>query len=84
MDSKKYINWVKTLPCSHCQAPADDAHHIIGIGMGIMGRSANDLHTMPLCRGCHTDLHRDPKGWPQIKWVIRTQLAAMEAGKLQI
>jgi len=59
--SKKYLVWVKSLPCSICGAPADDAHHLIGVGnMGGMGTKASDVLVMPLCRGCHTELHREP------------------------
>ena len=79
-----YIAFVKTLPCCHCYATGADPHHIISIGMGMMGGKANDLHTMPLCRVCHDEVHREPKAYPQIKWMIQTQLKALEAGVLKV
>jgi hypothetical protein len=72
--SKKYLAWVKTLPCCICGAPADDAHHIIGVGhYGGMGTKAPDSLTMPVCRGHHGEIHRDPNLWPdQFQWVMET------------
>lgn len=58
-----YLDWVKTLLCLGCKAPADDPHHIIGYGFAGMAMTADDFLSMPLCRGCHTELHNDPKAW---------------------
>ncbi|WHP32821.1 DUF968 domain-containing protein [Trabulsiella odontotermitis] len=56
---KPYTDWVKTQPCSGCQRPADDPHHIIGHGMGGTATKAHDLFVIPLCRECHDELHAD-------------------------
>ncbi|EQB98772.1 DUF968 domain-containing protein [Photorhabdus temperata] len=61
----KWLQWVKSQPCAGCQRPADDPHHIIGHGQGGMGTKAHDLFTIPLCRECHDELHRDMRQWEQ-------------------
>lgn len=62
-ESKKYLKWVKSQCCCVCGNPADDPHHIIGHGQGGMGTKGHDLFCLPLCRGHHDELHRDPKLW---------------------
>jgi hypothetical protein len=82
--NKKYLKWVKTLDCAFCRAPADDAHHIIGAGMGGMGMKAPDWAVMPLCRGCHTRMHHDPTAWlRQWEHVARTLGKAIEDGIIE-
>ncbi len=73
--NKKYLKWVKTLPCCICHTPADDSHHVIGIGhLSGMGMKAPDNYAMPLCRGCHTDMHNKPAMWPpQWEYIARVQ-----------
>ncbi|TDB57219.1 hypothetical protein C5467_11260 [Photorhabdus khanii subsp. guanajuatensis] len=61
----KWLRWVKSQPCMCCERPADDPHHIIGHGQSGIGTKAHDLFTIPLCRECHNELHRDPKIWEQ-------------------
>ena len=78
----KYLKFVRTLPCSYCGNPDTEPHHIIEIGDGIMGAKASDIHSMPLCRKHHDEVHKDPFQWPQALWVIRTQNRAVEAGYL--
>ena len=78
----KLIKFVKTLPCFMCGAPADDAHHLVGVGnMGGMGMTAPDWATMPMCRGCHTMLHNTPEVW-NLQWeaITRTLGMAIEEG----
>lgn len=83
--SKKYLKWVKEQDCCNCQAPADDAHHLIGVGnMGGMGTKAPDDTAVPLCRGCHTAVHNKPELWPyQWEWIARTLLRARDEGVLR-
>ncbi len=76
----KYIDFVRTLPCSHCRCTPAEAHHIKGVGMSGFGTRAHDAHSMPLCRDCHSLVHQDVKGWPQARWMIETQLKAMDNG----
>jgi hypothetical protein len=81
--SAKYLRWVKTLPCVMCGAPADDAHHAIGLGLGGMGMTAPDGMAMPVCRGHHTEIHATPELWPsQWLWVAQTLQRALDEGIL--
>ncbi len=85
MKSPKYLKWVATLPCCHCGGYDSIPHHIIGIdNMGIMGGKASDLAAMPLCdvRQCHTEVHKDPTGYPQTRWMVETQEEAYRQGVL--
>lgn len=84
--SKKYIAWVKEQPCVSCGAPADDPHHLTGLGgMGGMGTTAPDWTAMPMCRPCHTDIHNTPKMWPmQWEWISRTLGQAVDDGFLVV
>ena len=85
MKNKKYRKWVASLDCYYCGAPADDAHHIIGIGgFGGMGMKAPDVLTMPLCRGHHTQMHNTPEMWKdQPLAILKTIIKAMEEGKIE-
>jgi hypothetical protein len=84
--SKAYLEWVATLPCCGCGQPADEAHHIIAAGLGGgMGTKPSDFMTMPVCRICHDEIHRDSKKWeatngPQFKHVCLTHEQALDEG----
>jgi hypothetical protein len=82
--SPRYLAWVKTQPCVLTGAPADDAHHIIGLGhLGGMGTKAPDWAVMPVTREAHEEIHRNPDCWPhQWEWVARTLGKAIEEGVL--
>ena len=64
--SKKYRQWVKSLPCVATGAPADDAHHITGTGKSGMGTKPGDNYCIPLTRAMHTLLHNDPAAWEKL------------------
>lgn len=81
-ESRKYLDWVKAQPCCICDAPADDPHHIKGIGhMSGAGLKAPDWATMPLCRNHHNAMHADWMLWPE-QWehIARTMGRAIEEG----
>lgn len=81
--SKKYLAWVKTLPCVICGAPADDAHHAIGLGLSGMGLTAPDQYAVPVCRGHHSEIHATPELWPkQWLWIGSTLAKALNEGIL--
>ena len=85
--SKKYLAWVKTLPCGYCGKPADHAHHLIARGnMGGMGTKAGDQFTIPVCAKCHSDIHQGT--WTtmvDLQWelICRTLGKAIDDGILK-
>ena len=84
--SKKYLLAVRALPCVICASPADDAHHIIGVGgMSGMGMKAPDICTMPVCREHHTQIHQNPEMWPdQWEHIVRTINRLFQVGVLRV
>ncbi|MCK8342985.1 DUF968 domain-containing protein, partial [Erwinia amylovora] len=42
-ETQAYTRWVKTQACAACCRPADDPHHVIGLGMGGSGSKSDDL-----------------------------------------
>jgi hypothetical protein len=87
MRSKKYLKFVASLLCCQCAGENAVPHHVIGIdSMGIMGGKASDLATMPLCneRQCHAEVHADPAGYPQTRWIMETLDEAYSQGILKL
>ena len=81
--NRKYLDWVRTLPCCICGAEAEP-HHIKGVGhYSGAGMKADDLLTMPLCHQHHEEIHDNPKAFNQERAVIRTILIAMREGVLK-
>jgi len=79
--SKVYTAWVKTLPCAICEAPADDAHHLMGHLAGIMGSKAPDWAVIPVCRTCHEMCHRLPNRDDRLyRWLAETLDRAIDEG----
>ena len=76
----KYLAWVRTKPCCGCGNPNTEPHHVIGLGMGITGDTASDIHTIPVCRPCHREVHSEPKKYalPQVRWLMKTQDQAIK------
>lgn len=52
---KKYLEWVRTLPCIVCQSTPAVPHHE---GVRGMGLKASDRDTLPLCHKHHDERHR--------------------------
>lgn len=84
--SKKYLDFVRSIPCAMCGRPADDPHHLIGMGgMGGTGTTAPDWTAIPLCRGDHNIMHTNPELWPdQWEMIARTLGKAIESGVLDV
>lgn len=87
--SKKYGEFVKSLPSVVSGVePAGDWHHVISCGLGGgWGTKASDLHTFPLTREEHTELHHDIEAWEekygsQLIHVAKTQGIAEAAGMI--
>jgi hypothetical protein len=71
-ESKKHLDWIRSKNCCSCGCDFGiDAHHIIGIGHGIMGSRESDALTIPLCRICHNACHKDPAGFDQLYYFTR-------------
>lgn len=89
MESRPYMDWVKGLSCCSCSAPADDPHHPHGAGYKGMGTKVPDWWVIPICRGCHDELHHDVTAWedkhgPQFEHVALTLLQALREGKVAL
>lgn len=57
---RPYLDWIKTLPCDHCQAtPVDPSHPNF---FKSMRNKAPDLLAIPECRDCHEEYERN--GFP--------------------
>ena len=73
--SETYLRWVRAQPCVMCGAPADDAHHAIGLHDDLSGMAltASDLFALPVCRYHHTLIHNHAglQHW-QPRWLIET------------
>ncbi|WP_137506127.1 DUF968 domain-containing protein, partial [Escherichia coli] len=87
-DMPVYTRWVKTQKCMTCGNQADDPHHIIGHGLGGMGKKADDLVVIPLCRKCHNELHAgvkvfEEKHGSQLLLLIRFLMHARNSGVLK-
>lgn len=84
----KYLAWVRTQPCCYCGNPNSEPHHVIGMGSGIMGSKADDIHTIPLCREHHDMIHNTSTtiDWDPVRFqcfrVLSTQTKAQEEGIL--
>lgn len=72
--SDKYKKWVKAQNCVLCDAPADDPHHIKGVGnLSGAGLTAPDWALIPVCRVCHGLFHSEPDLWDsQWEFALRT------------
>ena len=80
--NRKYLDWVRTLPCCICGAEAVP-HHVKGVGhYSGAGMKADDLLSMPLCHRHHAEIHDDPGSFNQERAVIETILTAVRAGVL--
>ncbi len=67
IEDKKYLAFVKSLPCMVHEERAEP-HHLIGHGYGGTGTKASDYLTFPLSREAHDELHADVKKWEERYW----------------
>jgi hypothetical protein len=69
--SEKYLNFVRSKPCCVCMMPAPNhAHHLIGVGNGIMGSKECDGLTIPLCHTHHSEVHHDINKHDQLQLFV--------------
>jgi hypothetical protein len=77
---RRYLEWVSSLPCSHCGTMPVQAHHLRDIALGAgQGRKVAHHLTMPVCYQCHTDCHDgiyDKE--TQFRWALKTISKAFE------
>lgn len=56
----KYLDFIRTRPCSFCACQVVEPHHVLkglrGIRAGMVQKI--DYVAIPLCRRCHEDLHK--------------------------
>lgn len=88
MESRSYMDYVKTLRCVSCRAPADDPHHPHGAGFKGMGTKVPDYWVIPICRPCHDELHRDVQAWEdvngsQFEHALMTLTQAVREGRMK-
>lgn len=82
--SKKYLDFVRSMPCAITGKEQVEAHHLIGHGQGGMGLKSSDLLAFPLCPELHRELHDHGwKAWEELhgsqwKYVAKTLHDAME------
>lgn len=50
---EKYLNFIRSKPCSVCQTSPSDPHHLVSRGAG-----GSDYQTVPLCREHHSEYHQ--------------------------
>lgn len=86
--NKKYLEWVRSLPCVITGDHIVEAHHLIGYGQSGMGLKASDWYAFPLSPLLHRELHdRGWKEWEekygcQWRFVAQTMHQAAEEGIL--
>lgn len=58
--SKKYIEFIKTKPCTACYKTPVDPDHLTSVGMGQNRKRARieDFTCIPMCRKCHIERHQ--------------------------
>jgi len=56
---KKYLAWIRKLPCINGHQAPSEPHHEGDRGIGI---KASDYSTLPLCNRCHRERHQVGKG----------------------
>jgi hypothetical protein len=64
---KDHLRFVSTQPCLICGRTPADPHHLRFAQSRALGRKVSDEWVVALCRGHHTELHRngDERGWWQ-------------------
>lgn len=90
-ECKKYLAWIKTLPCRHNMQNGVDPHHIINVLPSGTGTKVHDLFVMPLNREAHNNLHHYGKRvfeagtrMNQAEEVLKTINQAINEGLIEI
>jgi len=83
-DERKYMEFVGSLSCKHCGVIPVQVHHAIGTGSGITGGRNHWSSCAPLCYACHAEVDKDPKSYPQLRWLMETLEEAVKAEVLVV
>lgn len=59
IESRRYLDWIKTLQCSTCGAPGPSDPSHVNAFKG-QGTKSPDLFAIPECRPCHESYERGP------------------------
>jgi hypothetical protein len=62
-ESAAYLAFIRSLPCTACDYPVTEAHHLKTRGAG-----GSDLTAIPLCRQHHTQIHTEGTVTAMDKW----------------
>jgi hypothetical protein len=87
--SEKYLDFVREQDCVHCGKPAHidgiDAHHINGQRIGkAYGDKISDCFCIPLCRGCHNQVHANKSIVEQQREALLMFEKALQEGVLVV
>lgn len=83
--SEKHLKWIRSKICCSCGYDTGiQAHHIIGIGHGVMGGKESDALTIPLCMRCHQQCHRDPIGFDQLYYLAQIIKSAFDNNEMTL
>ena len=71
---RRYLEWVASLPCSHCGTEPVQAHHLRDIALGAgKGMRAEHYLTLPVCYTCHQYcLNGTYDKETQFRWALKT------------
>lgn len=58
--SKKYLAYIRTKPCVYCGLSPAEPHHLHVFNEKHTRRWADICNTVPLCRSCHNEIHKNP------------------------
>lgn len=90
--SEPHLAMVRQLPCLGCgRQPPNQPHHLLRTGERGLSRKSSDRWAVPLCFGCHANLHHtgDEDAWfaaigldgravASALWAARGSISAME------
>jgi hypothetical protein len=82
--SEKYLDFVRSHPCCVCKKTPVEAHHIIGIGNGIMSSKESDCLTLPLCNEHHREVHSGKSTIDQLNLYARFMREAFDKGAISL
>lgn len=67
--SRKYLDYIRSIPCLHCNGPAEP-HHLRELGDGGMALKPPDTQCVPLCREGHDEWGTRVPEWIDIKMIV--------------